>query len=269
MRIEPVADTDRARRGVRHGARLRLDCVHEPERRRPLHAAADGGARRRALAQGAAAVRGRSGDRRAPRPLRAEGRRHPGRAPRRGRGGRDARHRRHCRPARAVPASRTIGREVLADELRKAGAQVTEVVAYRTVPQAGRDGEPDIYKMLLERQIAAVTFTSASSVRHFVQRARRGPGRRPAADDGRRVDWPGDGRSRAAAGHRLDGRAEGLHHPGARRTRSSITSRPRSGTRSVEAACMCHCRCRAVRAACDGRAALRALVRETRLSPDS
>jgi uroporphyrinogen III methyltransferase/synthase len=61
-----------------------------------------------------------------------------------------------------------VGREVLADELRKAGAHVTEVVAYRTIAQAGREGEPDIYKMLLERQIAAVTFTSPSSVRHFV-----------------------------------------------------------------------------------------------------
>jgi uroporphyrinogen III methyltransferase/synthase len=64
-----------------------------------------------------------------------------------------------------------IAREVLAQELRKNGASVTEVVAYRTVPQFGRDQrdhDPDIYKMLLERQIAAVTFTSASSVRHFV-----------------------------------------------------------------------------------------------------
>jgi uroporphyrinogen III methyltransferase/synthase len=64
-----------------------------------------------------------------------------------------------------------VAREVLPDELRKAGAEVTEVVAYRTVPQAGRDGrdsDPDIYKMLLERQIAAVTFLSPSSVRHFV-----------------------------------------------------------------------------------------------------
>ncbi len=63
-----------------------------------------------------------------------------------------------------------IAREVLADELRKAGAQVTEVVAYRTVSESGtRDTDPDIYKMLLERQIDIVTFTSASSVRHFVK----------------------------------------------------------------------------------------------------
>jgi uroporphyrinogen-III synthase len=62
-----------------------------------------------------------------------------------------------------------IGREVIADELRKAGAQVTEVVAYRTLAvPTGREEDPDIYKMLLERQIAAVTFTSPSSVRHFV-----------------------------------------------------------------------------------------------------
>jgi uroporphyrinogen III methyltransferase/synthase len=61
-----------------------------------------------------------------------------------------------------------IARDVLADDLRKAGAQVTEVVAYRAVPEPVREGSPDIYKMLLERQIAAVTFTSASAVRHFV-----------------------------------------------------------------------------------------------------
>jgi uroporphyrinogen III methyltransferase/synthase len=62
-----------------------------------------------------------------------------------------------------------ISREVLADELRKAGAMVTEVVAYHTtVAPTAREGDPDIYKMLLERQIAAVTFLSPSSVRHFV-----------------------------------------------------------------------------------------------------
>ena len=46
------------------------------------------------------------------------------------------------------------GRELLADELRTQGADVTEVVAYRTVAvEADRDGEPDIYRMLLERSI--------------------------------------------------------------------------------------------------------------------
>lgn len=62
-----------------------------------------------------------------------------------------------------------IARQVVADDLRRAGAQVTEVVAYRTVPETQRDGGPDVYKMLLEHQIDAVTFTSASAVRSFVQ----------------------------------------------------------------------------------------------------
>ena len=63
-----------------------------------------------------------------------------------------------------------IGREVLADELRKQGAEVTEVVAYRTVVvEPEREGEPDIYRMLLERGIDVVTFTSASAVRNFVR----------------------------------------------------------------------------------------------------
>jgi uroporphyrinogen III methyltransferase/synthase len=72
-----------------------------------------------------------------------------------------------------------IGREVLPDELRKHGADVTEVVAYRTiVAEAEREGEPDIYRMLLEKRIDVVTFTSASAVRNFV----RVVGAEPAAD---------------------------------------------------------------------------------------
>jgi len=72
-----------------------------------------------------------------------------------------------------------IGREILADELRRQGAEVTEVVAYRTVvADSEREGEPDIYRMLLERRIDVVTFTSASAVRNFV----RVLGAEPAAD---------------------------------------------------------------------------------------
>ncbi len=53
-----------------------------------------------------------------------------------------------------------IAREALADGLRSRGAQVTEVAAYRTV---GADGPaPDL------GQADAVTFTSSSTVRHFV-----------------------------------------------------------------------------------------------------
>ena len=62
-----------------------------------------------------------------------------------------------------------IGREVVADELRRLGASVTEVVAYRTVvAEPDSDGEPDVYRMLLEKRLDVVTFTSASAVRQFV-----------------------------------------------------------------------------------------------------
>ena len=72
-----------------------------------------------------------------------------------------------------------IGREVIADALRKQGADVTGVVAYRTViAEPERDGEPDIYRMLLDRRIDVVTFTSPSAVRNFV----RVLGAEPAAD---------------------------------------------------------------------------------------
>jgi uroporphyrinogen III methyltransferase/synthase len=72
-----------------------------------------------------------------------------------------------------------IGREVIADELRKQGAEVTEAIAYRTViADPEREGEPDIYRMLLDRRIDVVTFTSASAVSNFVKVL----GAEPAAD---------------------------------------------------------------------------------------
>ena len=68
---------------------------------------------------------------------------------------------------------------MIADELRKQGADVTEIVAYRTVvTDPEREGEPDVYRMLLERRIDVVTFTSASAVRSLV----RVLGAEPAAD---------------------------------------------------------------------------------------
>ena len=61
-----------------------------------------------------------------------------------------------------------IAREVVADELRKAGADLTEVIAYRTlIDDVQREGEPDVYGMLLERKIDVITFTSGSAVRNF------------------------------------------------------------------------------------------------------
>jgi uroporphyrinogen III methyltransferase / synthase len=63
-----------------------------------------------------------------------------------------------------------IAREVLPDELRKNGADVTEVTAYKTVlAEIEREGDPDIYRMLLEKRVDVVTFTSASTVKNFVQ----------------------------------------------------------------------------------------------------
>jgi uroporphyrinogen III methyltransferase/synthase len=71
-----------------------------------------------------------------------------------------------------------IGRDIVADELRKQGAEVTDVIAYRTIAvEAEREGEPDIYRMLLEHRIDVVTFASASAVRAFVRLF--APSRRP------------------------------------------------------------------------------------------
>jgi uroporphyrinogen III methyltransferase/synthase len=61
-----------------------------------------------------------------------------------------------------------IARELLADELRNAGADVVEITAYTTVV-GGDAAAEDIYRMLLDHRIDAVTFTSASTVRNFVQ----------------------------------------------------------------------------------------------------
>jgi uroporphyrinogen III methyltransferase/synthase len=60
-----------------------------------------------------------------------------------------------------------IARDTLPEELRTAGAEVTEVVAYRTIT-AESDAHLDIYRQLLERRIDAVTLASASAVRAFV-----------------------------------------------------------------------------------------------------
>ena len=72
--------------------------------------------------------------------------------------------------ARVLLPRADIAREVLADQLRDAGAEVSEVAAYRTMLAGSeRDGDQDIYRMLLERQIDAITFTSASTVKNFAK----------------------------------------------------------------------------------------------------
>jgi uroporphyrinogen III methyltransferase/synthase len=63
-----------------------------------------------------------------------------------------------------------IAREMLGEELRALGADVVDVIAYRTtLGTTERHDDQDIYRMLLDREIDAVTFTSASTVRNFVQ----------------------------------------------------------------------------------------------------
>jgi uroporphyrinogen III methyltransferase/synthase len=71
--------------------------------------------------------------------------------------------------ARVLLPQADIGREVMAAQLRQAGADVTEVVAYTTVlndtPAAGG---PDLRRLLREGHIDVVTFASPSAVRSFM-----------------------------------------------------------------------------------------------------
>jgi uroporphyrinogen III methyltransferase/synthase len=62
-----------------------------------------------------------------------------------------------------------IARELIASELQTSGAEVTEVVAYRTIiNEAIRDaGDVDVYRQLLDHRIGVVTFTSPSAVNAF------------------------------------------------------------------------------------------------------
>lgn len=63
-----------------------------------------------------------------------------------------------------------IGREVIGNQLRQAGALVTEVIAYHTrLEDTPREGEPDVYGLLLNGDIDVVTFASPSSVRSFAK----------------------------------------------------------------------------------------------------
>ncbi len=68
---------------------------------------------------------------------------------------------------RVLLAQADIARPVLAEQLQQAGAELVQVVAYRTVPATG--GE-DVPALLRQGQIHALTFTSGSTVRYFVAR---------------------------------------------------------------------------------------------------
>jgi hydroxymethylbilane synthase len=60
-----------------------------------------------------------------------------------------------------------IARRVLPEALRAMGAEVDEVTAYQTVTAAGDAQE--LRKMLQEKRLQVLTFTSSSTVRNFVQ----------------------------------------------------------------------------------------------------
>ena len=93
-----------------------------------------------------------------------------------------------------------LARDLLPAELGRAGAEVTAVTAYRTVP-AELDGEgPDVRGMLRGRRVDVVTFTSGSSVRNFA----RALGERQAADLLRHVEVACIGPVTAEAATRLD-----------------------------------------------------------------
>jgi uroporphyrinogen III methyltransferase / synthase len=59
-------------------------------------------------------------------------------------------------------------RDVLAEDLARRGATVTDLVAYRTTTESSdAPAVQDVYRMLLDGQIDAVTFTSPTAVRQF------------------------------------------------------------------------------------------------------
>ena len=193
----------RAGRGVRHGAHLRLDRVHQPEHRRAFHAPADGRPGRRAIAQGTAALRGGTGDRRAARALRPQGRRDPAEHHAEAAAERDERQRSDRRTEGAVPASRTSRAKCWPRNCartarrsprwwptapcRRPAATARERPGHLQDAARAADRRGDVHQRLV-----------GAALRH---RARRGAGGRSAADDRRRVDRPGDGGSRAAARH--------------------------------------------------------------------
>jgi len=60
-----------------------------------------------------------------------------------------------------------MARDILPEDLRRAGAEVDVLEVYRTVRPAS--GAQRIVELLEKKEIAAVTFTSSSTVTHFVE----------------------------------------------------------------------------------------------------
>jgi uroporphyrinogen-III synthase len=68
-----------------------------------------------------------------------------------------------------LPVS-ALARTALAETLTARGADVVTVTAYRTVCGSGGD---DVPRLLAQRQIDAVVFTSSSTVTFFIERLTR------------------------------------------------------------------------------------------------
>jgi uroporphyrinogen III methyltransferase/synthase len=59
-------------------------------------------------------------------------------------------------------------RSMVGEDLERRGAQVTDLIAYRTAPASpDAPGAQDLYRRLLDGQIDAVTFTSPTALRRF------------------------------------------------------------------------------------------------------
>jgi uroporphyrinogen-III synthase len=71
---------------------------------------------------------------------------------------------------RILLARAAEARKVLVSELQQAGALVDEVAAYSTLPATNDDDGHghEIVNLLLNRQLAILTFTSSSTVRNFI-----------------------------------------------------------------------------------------------------
>ena len=147
---------------------------------------------------------------------------------------------------------------------------MTEVVAYRTVvAEPEREGEPDIYRMLLDRR----STSSPSPALRRCAISSTSLGAEPAADllrhDRRRLDRTGDRGGGGAVQHRDDDHAGAVHGAGARRCivehfrEAQRHEHPRTHDATATALKLTR-RLRRLRTS----ETMRALVRETRLSPD-
>jgi uroporphyrinogen III methyltransferase/synthase len=101
---------------------------------------------------------------------------------------------------RALIARAEVARDVLPDALRERGAEVEILALYRTVPEPLDDGA-----RAAARGADYVTFTSASSVRFYVDAA-------GAPGDGQRIVSIGPVTSEALLEHGLEAHIEAQQH---------------------------------------------------------